>query len=75
MTIEDLCDPRRTIPAAFSGLQVHKVFRMGKTGRIARACDERIVNFDSLLIFKQRPENITCSICRMLEGDPRRSSK
>ena len=64
-TMEDICDPRRTAPAAISSGQTHKVFR--KRYQIVRACDERVVSFPNLLLVKQRPEEITCSVCRMLE--------
>lgn len=63
MIIADLWDPKRTVAAVRIGSLVHRVKQETANFHFSTGCHEKVRKRD-LLLFRQRPEDITCPECQ-----------
>lgn len=62
VNIADLCDPRRTVDAAFAYTKVHTLFKQANN-HFVTGCGMPMT-FKQIMILRQRPEDITCPECK-----------
>jgi hypothetical protein len=62
-TIADLCDRRRTVAAVRIGRLVHRIQQETGNFQFITGCHE-LVHKKDLLLFLQRPEDISCNECQ-----------